>query len=67
MRADEYNYPTFPSDDDPEFFQAFFEHLKPGESAPDAALIDLGSGDSIQIGDVIRQYSLTTIELGSFT
>lgn len=62
----EYNYATFPSEDDPEFFANFAEHLKPGETAPDPALLDLESGQHMMLSDVTRQ-GLTVIELGSLT
>lgn len=62
----EYNYATFPSDDDPELFASFPEHLKPGEPAPDPELLDLVSGEWINLRDVTRQ-GLTVIELGSLT
>jgi hypothetical protein len=64
--VDSYNYATFPSDDDVEFFQQFAEHLKPGETAPDMDLLDLESGATVRLRD-ITQRGLTVIELGSFT
>ncbi|CAN5704109.1 hypothetical protein BH23CHL2_BH23CHL2_24130 [soil metagenome] len=62
----EYNYATFPSDDDPELFAAFPEHLKPGEPAPDPELLDLDTGDRLSLHEITRQ-GLTVIELGSLT
>ncbi len=62
-----YNYATFPSDDDPELFAAFFEHLKPGEAAPDPELHDLDSGEPVRLSEVTKQQALTVIELGSLT
>ena len=61
-----YNYATFPSDDDPELFANFPEHLKPGEAAPDPELTDLDSGERVQLSSVTSS-GLTVIELGSFT
>lgn len=63
----EYNYPTFPSDDDPHLFATFFEHLKPGEKAPDPKLLDLNSGETIRLSEVTKQQALTVVELGSLT
>ncbi len=64
--ASEYNYATFPSDDDPELFAVFFEHLKPGERAPDPDLVDLDSGETVRLSEFTRQ-GLSVIELGSLT
>lgn len=67
MEIEKYNYATFPSDDDIEFFAGFWEHLKPGEKAPDPALHDLETGQVISLSAVTSQYSLTVVELGSLT
>jgi hypothetical protein len=67
MREEDYNYRSFPADDDPVLFPAYFEHLKPGEAAPDGNLIDIDSGDSVSLGSIYSQNALTVIELGSFT
>lgn len=65
--AEEYNYATFPSDDDVEFFAAFFEHLKPGEPAPDPELHDLDGGQPRRLSAITSQAAFTVIELGSLT
>lgn len=67
ITPDEYNYATFPADDDPELFASFFEHLKPGERAPDPTLLDLDSGQQVRLSDVTSGAGLTVLELGSFT
>jgi hypothetical protein len=67
MDSDTYNYATFPSDDDIQFFAGFFEHLKPGEKAPDPKLLDLACNELIRLNAVTRQQSLTVVELGSLT
>ena len=61
-----YNYATFPADDDPEYFSAFWELLKPGERAPEVELLDLASGATTPLTDITRK-GLTIIELGSLT
>ena len=66
VAVSEYNYATFPSDDDPELFACFPEHLKPGEPAPDPELIDLDTGERIQLSAVTGS-GLTVVELGSLT
>ena len=65
--GDHYNYATFPSDDDPELFAAFFEHLKPGEPAPDLELLDLDSGETVRLSELTKTQALTVVELGSLT
>jgi len=67
MREEDYNYHSFPADDDVVLFPAYFEHLKPGEPAPDGSLIDLDSGDNVSLGSIYGKHALTVIELGSFT
>jgi hypothetical protein len=67
MDEETYNYATFPSDDDVEFFAGFWEHLKPGEKAPDPELLDLETNQMIDLSAVTRQHSLTVVELGSLT
>jgi hypothetical protein len=67
MDVEAYNYATFPSDDDVEFFAGFWEHLKPGEKAPDPQLLNLATGQPISLSAVTRQHSLTVVELGSLT
>ena len=67
MREEDYNYVSFPADDDPELFRGYFEHLKPGEAAPDGSLIDIDSGENVTLGSIYSQHALTVIELGSFT
>ncbi len=61
-----YNYATFPTEDDVDYFSAFWELLKPGERAPDVELIDLASGATTPLTEITRQ-GLTIIELGSLT
>lgn len=65
--AAEYNYTTFPAPDDVDFFSCFFEHLKPGEQAPDAELYDLDSDAQVSLRDITTRSALTVIELGSLT
>jgi hypothetical protein len=65
--SSDYNYPTFPADDDPHLFATFFEHLKPGEPAPDPELHHLDTGEMIRLSEVTKQPALTVIELGSLT
>jgi hypothetical protein len=67
MRAEDYNYRSFPADDDPVLFPAYFEHLKPGEAAPDGSLIDIDSGEAVSLESIYGQHTFTVIELGSFT
>ncbi|CAN5647278.1 hypothetical protein BH20CHL1_BH20CHL1_05930 [soil metagenome] len=67
MKPADYNYAIFPSEDDIEFFAAFFELLKPGEKAPDPELLDLESDESIPLSTITRQHAFTVIELGSLT
>lgn len=40
MDSATYNYGTFPSDDEIEFFTGLFEHLKPGEKVPASELLE---------------------------
>lgn len=67
MDLETYNYATFPSDDDVQFFSGFWEHLKPGENAPDPQLVDLETSEMLNLSAVTRQHGLTVIELGSLT
>lgn len=67
MDAANYNYATFPTDDDIEFFTGFFELLKPGEKAPDPELLDLQCNEKVLLSAVTREHPLTVIELGSLT
>jgi hypothetical protein len=66
VMARDYNYPIFPSDDDVEYFSAFAEHLKPGDTAPDVELLDLDANAMVRLRD-ITQRGLTVIEFGSLT
>lgn len=67
MKPADYNYATFPSEDDVEFFATFFERLKPGEKAPDPELHELDGAESVPLSTIIRQHAFTVIELGSLT
>jgi len=62
-----YNHPTFPTAEDVEFFAAFFEHLKPGERAPDPLVYDLDRSESVQLAEITSGQALTVVELGSLT
>ncbi len=64
--SQDYNYATFPTDDDLDYFNAFWELLKSGERAPEVDLLDLVSGEPIALTAITRQ-GLTIIELGSLT
>ena len=66
MRASDYNYAIFPPDDDVEAFTGFSSHLKIVETAPDPALQDLDSRESVRLSDYSRQ-GLTVVEFGSLT
>ncbi len=66
MTAQGYNYATFPSDDDVAYFGRFQEHLKVGEPAPDAELLDLESGEMVRLSEITRD-GLTILEFGSLT
>ncbi len=64
--ATQYNYATFPTQDDVDYFSEFWELLKPGERAPEVDLTDLNSGETTPLTEVTRQ-GLTIVELGSLT
>lgn len=64
--AHDYNYATFPTEDDVTYFSAFWELLKPGERAPEVELLDLAGDTRVSLTDITRQ-GLTVIELGSLT
>jgi len=66
MNVDTYNYPVFPPEDDVEAFARFGEHLKVGQRAPDVELVDLDSGEPVQLSTLFG-HGLTIIEFGSLT
>jgi hypothetical protein len=62
----EYNAVGFPVDSDVEDFARFPEIVNVGTMAPDTALTDLDTGESVQLRDVTRQ-GITILEFGSLT
>ncbi len=66
VTPEEYNYATFPPEDDVDAFAGFAEHLKVGEPAPDPALLDLDSGQESRLSAYTRR-GLTVVEFGSLT
>lgn len=66
MNTNEYNYATFPPDDDVDAFAGFATHMRVGATAPDPVLIDLARGDEVRLSQFTRR-GLTVVEFGSFT
>jgi hypothetical protein len=66
MTPEQYNYTTFPPEDDVATFTRFPEYLKIGAHAPDPPLFDLDSGETINLSSFTRR-GLTVIEFGSLT
>ncbi len=66
MDSDDYNYATFPPDDDVYAFAGFATHLRVGSTAPDPVLVDLDGGGEVRLSQFTRR-GLTVVEFGSFT
>ena len=62
-----YNYAHFTlGDEDTADFENFPSHLRVGDAAPDATLIDAKSGEEVQLSALWKREHLL-IEFGSFT
>jgi hypothetical protein len=59
-----YNYESFPIDMDAAVFAGFRDHIRPGDRAPDGALIDANTGESVRLSDYRRDGPLI-VEFGS--
>lgn len=64
--AEEYNYPDFVMSREMPAFQAFPDHLRAGQRAPDAELVRLDDMAKVKLSDYWRDGPVVT-EFGSFT
>ncbi len=66
MTATEYNYASFPPDDDVDAFRDFPRHLPAGDIAPDPELTRLDDEQSTRLS-AYTDRGLTVVEFGSLT
>ncbi len=64
--TDAYNYRHFPLDLDAAHFDAFADHLHPGDRGPDGPLYDVATGETVSLSDYWKNGPVV-VEFGSYS